>query len=69
MLSRVSFGSILGWFFTLVTIAGLGIEPSAQNILDFQVRTVNLTNTTAEVAMAREYYSKAFKKLQGGVCE
>ncbi|KAK3312617.1 hypothetical protein B0H66DRAFT_377711 [Apodospora peruviana] len=59
MLSRVSVGSLLGWALALVSVGGLGIEPSAQNILDFQLQMVNLTNTTAEVAMAHQHSSKA----------
>ncbi|KAK3367838.1 hypothetical protein B0H63DRAFT_565718 [Podospora didyma] len=65
MLSRVSAGSVLGSTLALVMVAGLGIEPSAQNILDFRLQTVVLTNTTAEMAVAAEDYdSEAFAEIR-----
>jgi len=67
MLFRVSQVSILGWCLALVTVAGLGIEPSAQNILDFQLRTINLTNITAEISIAHSWDSKAFLQQEGGI--
>ncbi|KAM7219051.1 Protein of unknown function (DUF3176) domain containing protein [Rhypophila decipiens] len=68
MLFRVPLrlSSILGWALALITVAGLGIEPSAQNILDFQIKPVNLTNTTAEMYLARQYVSKAFRQEEYG---
>ncbi|KAM7208281.1 Protein of unknown function (DUF3176) domain containing protein [Naviculisporaceae sp. PSN 640] len=60
MLTRFTLGSFLGWSLAIVTIAALGIEPSAQNILNFELHQVNLTNVTAEMAVAQNYFSKAF---------
>ncbi|KAK4210783.1 hypothetical protein QBC37DRAFT_291761 [Rhypophila decipiens] len=64
MLTRFSLGSVLGWSLAIVTIAALGIEPSAQNILTFELQQVNLTNITAEMAVAPNYYSKAFAQAK-----
>ncbi|KAM7185982.1 Protein of unknown function (DUF3176) domain containing protein [Naviculisporaceae sp. PSN 640] len=60
MLTRVKMGSVLGWALALITVAALAFEPSAQNILDFQLQNVELTNVTAEMSIARQYFSKAF---------
>ena len=52
--------AFLAWGFAIVTIAALGIEASAQQILDTSVRIVPLANTTAEIGIAESYDTKSF---------
>jgi hypothetical protein len=39
----------------LVTIINLGVEPSAQQLLDTSARSSTLTNASAEVGIATEF--------------
>ncbi|KAM0414680.1 hypothetical protein ACHAPT_013483 [Fusarium lateritium] len=51
--------SKLGWALALVTVVALGIDPSTQQILDFEVQERVLENVTAKVGKAGAYYSKS----------
>lgn len=53
---------VLGWMLALVTVIGLGVEPSAQQILDFPSRMTRLENVRASIGLARGYRSKAFSQ-------
>lgn len=57
LLSGVHYRSLLASFLALATIAALGIEPSAQQILSFPHST--LSNSTAEIGVANVYTSKS----------
>jgi hypothetical protein len=57
--------SVLASIGAFVTIVGLGIEPSAQQILDFPTRLTTLSGSAASVGIADIYWSKAF--VQAGV--
>jgi len=48
---------VLAWALALATIVGLGIEPSAQQILDFPQREALMQNATATLGRADDYYS------------
>lgn len=50
-----------------VTIVGLGVEPSAQQILAFESRQTTLTNVTAVMGIATLYSTKAFFPSEGTV--
>ena len=52
--------AILSWAFAFITIVALGIDPSAQQILDFPSREVELRNVTAILGRAENYSSKAY---------
>lgn len=49
----------------LVTIAALGIGPSAQQILEFRPAQVLLKNATAEIGLATNYSSKSYVSQWG----
>ncbi|KAF6814281.1 hypothetical protein CSOJ01_04172 [Colletotrichum sojae] len=68
---KLPFQSLLGWALALVTIVALGIEPSAQNILDFPSRDWNVTTDdfVAEMGKADDYFSKGFLQLPGNNCK
>lgn len=67
---KLPFQSFLGWALALVTIVALGIEPSAQNILDFPSREWNVTEKfEAEMGKADVYFSKGFLQLPGNNCK
>jgi hypothetical protein len=51
--------AILASIGAFITIVGLGIEPSAQQILGFPTRLTNVHNTTASLDIADVYWSKA----------
>ncbi|KAL0938721.1 uncharacterized protein CTRU02_205331 [Colletotrichum truncatum] len=58
--------SFLGCALAFVTIVALGIEPSAQNILDFPILEWNATtDLAANLAKADIYFSKGFLQLRG----
>ncbi|KAF4979262.1 hypothetical protein FZEAL_4507 [Fusarium zealandicum] len=57
--------SKLGWALAMVTVIALGIEPSAQQILDFPVQERILDNTTASIGKADNYFSKGFLQIPG----
>jgi hypothetical protein len=50
--------------FAIVTIISLGIEPSAQQILSFGTREVELVNVTARTGLAASYSSKTLPQSQ-----
>ena len=52
--------AILAWGLAIVTVVALGIDPSAQQILDFPARTSPLTNVTAVLGRAGNYVSKGY---------
>ncbi|KAK5662711.1 hypothetical protein OQA88_8627 [Cercophora sp. LCS_1] len=52
--------AILAWSLAFVTIVALGIDPSAQQILDFPLRDSELTNLTVALGQSGNYLSKAF---------
>lgn len=52
--------AILAWALAVVTIVALGIDPSAQQILDFPLRDSELTNLTVALGQGQNYLSKAF---------
>lgn len=56
--------AFLAWIFAVITIVGLAIEPSAQQILDFPQRVARLENVTATIGRAENYYSRAFVEGQ-----
>jgi len=49
----------------LVSLVALGIDPSAQQILDFPQREIKLNNVSAEIGVADSYLSKAYKPDPG----
>ncbi|KAK1753961.1 hypothetical protein QBC47DRAFT_325058 [Echria macrotheca] len=52
--------AILTWTLAFVTIVSLGIDPSAQQILEFPTGVSELTNVTAILGYAQNYTSKAY---------
>ncbi|KAI0815971.1 hypothetical protein GGR55DRAFT_631245 [Xylaria sp. FL0064] len=60
LISSFKMRTLLPVSLALVTVVGLGFEPSAQQILDFPERTSALANVSAEIGIATEYLSKAF---------
>ncbi|GAW17768.1 hypothetical protein ANO14919_072350 [Xylariales sp. No.14919] len=48
---------VTAWALALVTLFSLGIEPSAQQILDTPTRQTILPNVTAQIGIARNYSS------------
>ncbi|KAI0187781.1 hypothetical protein F4808DRAFT_19588 [Astrocystis sublimbata] len=48
---------------SFITVVALGIEPSAQQILDFPDRKSMQTNTSAEIGIATEYLSEGFAPI------
>ncbi len=61
---------MLAWFLAFVTVMALGMDSTAQQILEFPTRQVELTNITASMEFADDYTSKAFlerytRKLRG----
>ena len=50
----------------LITIVGLGIEPSAQQILDFRSDWTVVKNVTAELSVASHYNSSSFSEPYSG---
>ncbi|KAL2682804.1 hypothetical protein Neosp_007259 [[Neocosmospora] mangrovei] len=57
--------SKLGCALALITILSLGIDPSAQQILDFPIKERKLDNVTAEMGVAQNYSSKSFLQREG----
>ncbi|KAJ4321744.1 hypothetical protein N0V84_005177 [Fusarium piperis] len=57
--------SKLGCALALITILSLGIDPSAQQILDFPIKERRLDNVTAEMGAAQNYSSKSFLQREG----
>ncbi|KAH7260342.1 hypothetical protein B0J15DRAFT_492385 [Fusarium solani] len=57
--------SKLGCALALITILSLGIDPSAQQILDFPIKERRLDNVTAEMGVAQNYSSKSFLQREG----
>ncbi|KAF2802018.1 uncharacterized protein BDZ99DRAFT_429256 [Mytilinidion resinicola] len=53
--------ALLASTLALVTVLGLGIEPSAQQILNFSHRVTLLKNASAEIGIADSYFSEAYK--------
>jgi hypothetical protein len=52
--------AILSWAFAFLTVVALGIDPSAQQILDFPSREAELGNVTAILGRAENYDAKAY---------
>ncbi|OIW26634.1 hypothetical protein CONLIGDRAFT_482321 [Coniochaeta ligniaria NRRL 30616] len=67
MLLSVRTRAVLAWAFAFVTVAALGIDPTAQQILEFPSRTVELKNVTARIGVATDYSSKGY--LEGDICK
>jgi hypothetical protein len=61
--------SKLGCALALITILSLGIDPSAQQILDFPIKERRLDNVTAEMGVAQNYSSKSFLQREGASCK
>ncbi|RSM07015.1 hypothetical protein CEP52_005407 [Fusarium oligoseptatum] len=57
--------SKLGCALAFITILSLGIDPSAQQILDFPIQERWLDNVTAEMGVAQNYSSKSFLQREG----
>lgn len=60
MLFNMQRRALLACSLALVTLAALGIDPSAQQILDFPMRETELRNATARLGRADNYTSKSF---------
>ncbi|KAF4968409.1 hypothetical protein FSARC_4206 [Fusarium sarcochroum] len=58
---RMPLQSRLGWALALVTVIALGIEPSAQQILNFPLAERELKNVTATIGQADFYESKSMQ--------
>lgn len=56
--------ALIAWALAFVTIVALGIDPSAQQILDFPTRVSSLTNVTAVLGRADNYISKGYQEGQ-----
>ncbi|KAK5663829.1 hypothetical protein OQA88_32 [Cercophora sp. LCS_1] len=52
LLTRFRIRNFLAWALALVTLLAMGIEPAAQNILDFTMEQVRLDNVTASITRA-----------------
>ncbi|KAM5346312.1 hypothetical protein ACJ41O_009317 [Fusarium nematophilum] len=50
--------AVLAWALAVVTMAGLAVGPSAQQILDFPTRVSPLNNVTAIIGQANNYVSR-----------
>ncbi|KAI1389875.1 uncharacterized protein F4822DRAFT_428216 [Hypoxylon trugodes] len=50
------------WALSIVTLVALGIEPSAQQILQVSTRPAALSNVTATIPSAQNYYSHAWTR-------
>lgn len=61
--------SKLGCALALITILSLGIDPSAQQILDFPIKERRLDNVTAQMGVAQNYSSKSFLQREGASCK
>ncbi|KAI1370652.1 hypothetical protein F4677DRAFT_346819 [Hypoxylon crocopeplum] len=48
------------WSLALVSLVALGIEPTAQQIIDWQLRETKMTNATAQIGRALVYTSSAY---------
>ncbi|KAK0729515.1 hypothetical protein B0H67DRAFT_1701 [Lasiosphaeris hirsuta] len=57
--------AVLAWAFCLVTVIALGLDPSAQQIIEFPARTSPLTNVTAALGRADNYISRGY--LEGDI--
>jgi hypothetical protein len=54
--------SFLAYSLAIATLIGLGIGPTSQQILNFQSIQTALTNTTAEIGVAKTYASRGFDR-------
>ena len=52
--------ALISWTLAIITIAALGVDPSAQQILDFPTRLTPLKNVTAVFGQANNYISKGY---------
>lgn len=68
LLADFSVRSILAWGLGLITLLSLGMDPAAQQILEYPTRATVLNNSTAELAIARSYDSRTFN-LSGTASE
>jgi len=53
--------SFLAWALALVTLASLGIDPAAQQILEFASREVLMTGAKAEISAAVNFFPSAYE--------
>ncbi|ROW11080.1 hypothetical protein VMCG_01103 [Cytospora schulzeri] len=60
LLADTSVRSILAWGLGLVTLMSLGMDPAAQQILDFPTMATILNDSHAELSLARSYVSRTF---------
>lgn len=67
MLLNVRTRAVLAWGFALVTVAALGIEPSAQQILEFTSQDIVDDGLKVEIASTDSYTSRAF--ANSGYCK
>ncbi|KAK3347033.1 hypothetical protein B0T25DRAFT_460941 [Lasiosphaeria hispida] len=59
--------AVLAWAFCFVTVIALGLDPSAQQIIELPTRTSPLANVTAALGRADNYISKGY--LEGDISE
>ncbi|KAK3987287.1 hypothetical protein QBC44DRAFT_400918 [Cladorrhinum sp. PSN332] len=59
-LGKIRASAVFGHVLSLITIAALGIEPSAQQVLSFETRNVRLNDVEVTIGMADMYASKAY---------
>ena len=64
MLLVVRMRAVVAALLAVVTIIALGIEPSAQQILEFPTRTSVLEYGTAELGIAESYQSKGLNGVR-----
>lgn len=64
---QVKLGALVACGLALVTLLGLGIEPSAQQILEFPNRLAEMRNASASVGGATSYESKAYAPIHSNV--
>lgn len=60
LLTDLSVRSVLAWGLAAVTILSLGVDPAAQQILEYPTRATILNGSKAELAVARSYLSRTF---------
>ncbi|KAH8879089.1 hypothetical protein GQ53DRAFT_672833 [Thozetella sp. PMI_491] len=52
--------ALLAWSLALITIVSLGVEPTAQQVLDFPTRMATTTNVSAEIGQAKSYRTLSY---------
>jgi hypothetical protein len=60
MLTTMRARAIVGWLLAVVTIVAMGIEPSAQQVLDFQPGTTQIQGESVAMSRSHNYTSLAF---------